>query len=153
MGATNPILTLPPNSGGTTSADRPHLRRSRGDTKRCFRSAWDIRGKPNACWSVFPGSLLEYLCVVNFRLQRLKVLLEELNYLGGNEANIMRTHRVPRSTLYDARKRLKVAKPPKKEFGGNFNIKMLRPTFPLPKSLTTLCIGKRQASRYCLLQG
>ena len=57
---------------------------------------------------------------------------------GGNEANIVRTHRVPRSILYDARKQLKVANPNNKNLVGIATIEMLRPTCPSPKSLTTL---------------
>ena len=69
----------------------------------------------------------------------IKVLLEELNIMGGgNEANIVRTHRVPRSILYDARKQLKVANPNNKNLVGTATKEMLRPTCPSPKSLATL---------------
>ena len=51
----------------------------------------------------------------------------------------MRTHRVvPRSILYDARKQLQVANPNNKNLVGIATIELLRPTCPLPKSLTTL---------------
>ena len=59
----------------------------------------------------------------------IKVLLEELNIMGGgNEANIVRTHRVPRSILYDARKQLQVASPNNKNLVGIAAIDMLHPT-------------------------
>ena len=67
----------------------------------------------------------------------IKVLLEELNIMGGgNEANIVRTHRVPRSILYDARKQLQVTNPNNKNLVGIATIELLRPTCPSSKSLT-----------------
>jgi len=72
----------------------------------------------------------------------IKVLLEELNIMGGdgNEANIECTQsRVVRSTLYDARKQLQVlANPNNKNLVGIATIEMLCPTCPSPKSLPTL---------------
>ena len=57
---------------------------------------------------------------------------------GENEANIVRTHRVLRSTLYNARKQLQVANPNNKNLVGIATIEMLCPTCPSPKSLSTL---------------
>jgi len=63
-------------------------------------------------------------------------LLEELKKMGGNDANIMmRTQRVPRSRLYDTRKRQQVVNPYNKNLVGIATIEMLRPTCPSPRSL------------------
>ena len=67
----------------------------------------------------------------------IKDQLEELNIMrGGNEANIVRSQRVPRSILYDAGKQLQVANPNNKNLVGIATIEMLRPTFPSFKSIT-----------------
>ena len=58
----------------------------------------------------------------------IKEQLEELNIMGGgNEANIVRSHRVPRSTLYyDAGKQLQVANPNNKNLVGIATIELTR---------------------------